>query len=113
VAVAAVEVTANPNRHPPSRSHSSRAAAAPNAERPRPRRAALGRLDLALALTSAGKHDEAAGMTLEAIKSGRLAPVDGRRAREIVLAVAGRGVPEAAEAYQAACGDSGSPPALP
>ena len=85
-------------------------------ERPRPRRAGLARLDLALALTAAGKHDEAAGMTLEAIKSGRLAPVDGRRAREIVLAVAGRGVPEAAElaeAYQAACGDSGSPPALP
>ncbi len=85
-------------------------------ERPRPRRAALARLDLALALTAAGKHDEAAGMTLEAIKSGRLAPVDGRRAREIVLAVAGRGVPEAAElaeAYQAACGDGGSPPALP
>jgi hypothetical protein len=60
-------------------------------------------------------------MTLEAIKSGWLGPVDGRRAREIVLAVAGRGVPEAAElaeayqaeAYQAACGDSGSPPALP
>ena len=85
-------------------------------ERPRPRRATLARLDLALALTSAGKHDEAVGMTLEAIKSGRLAPVDGRRAREIVLAVAERGVPEAAElaeAYQAACGDGGSPPALP
>ena len=85
-------------------------------ERPRPRRAALARLDLALALTAADKHDEAAGVTLEAIKSGRLAPVDGRRAREIVLAVAERGVPEAAElaeAYQAACGDSGSPPALP
>jgi hypothetical protein len=85
-------------------------------ERPRPRRAALARLDLALALTAADKHDEAAGVTLEAIRSGRLAPVDGRRACEIVLAVAGRGVPEAAElaeAYQAACGDGGSSPALP
>jgi len=85
-------------------------------ERPRPRRAALARLDLALALTSADKHDEAAGVTLEAIRSGRLAPVDDRRAREIVLAVAERGVPEAAElaeAYQAACGDGGSRPALP
>jgi hypothetical protein len=84
--------------------------------RPRPRRAALARLDLALALTAADKHDEAAGMTLEAIRSGRLAPVDGRRPREIVLAVAERGVPEAAElteAYQAACGDGGSRPALP
>jgi hypothetical protein len=58
--------------------------------RPRPRRAALARLDLALALTAANKHDEAAGVTLEAIRSGRLAPVDGRRAREIVLAVAER-----------------------
>lgn len=84
--------------------------------RPRPRRAALARLDLALALTAANKHDEAAGITLEAIRSGRLAPVDGRRAREIVLAMAERGVPEAAElaeAYQAACGDGGSRPALP
>jgi transcriptional regulator with XRE-family HTH domain len=84
--------------------------------RPRPRRAALARLDLALALTAADKHDEAAGVTLEAIRSGRLAPVDGRRAREIVLAVSERGVPEAAElaeAYQAACGDGGSRPALP
>jgi transcriptional regulator with XRE-family HTH domain len=84
--------------------------------RPRPRRAALARLDLALALTAAGKHDEAAGVTLEAIRSGRLAPVDSRRAREIVLAVSERGVPEAAElseAYQAACGDGGSRPALP
>ena len=79
--------------------------------RPRPRRAALAPLDLALALTAADKHDEAAGVTLEAIKSGRLAPVDGRRAREIVLAVAERGVPEAAElaeVYQAACGDGGA-----
>jgi hypothetical protein len=82
---------------------------------PRPRRAALARLDLALALTGAGKHDEAAGVTLEAIRSGRLAPVDGRRAREIVLAVAERGVPEAAElteAYRAASSDGGRRPAL-
>ena len=45
-----------------------------------------------------------------------MAPVDGRRAREIVLAVAERDVPEAAElaeAYQEACGDGGSRPALP
>jgi transcriptional regulator with XRE-family HTH domain len=84
--------------------------------RPRPRRAALARLDLALALTAADKHDEAAGVTLEAIRSGRLAPVDDRRAREIVLAVAESGVPEAvelAEAYQVACGDNGSGPELP
>jgi hypothetical protein len=78
--------------------------------RPRPRRAALARLDLALALTAADKHDEAAGVALEAVRSGRLAPVDGRRAHEIVLAVAERGVPEAAElaeAYRETCGDVG------
>ncbi len=83
--------------------------------RPRPRRAALARLDLALALTAAGKHDETTGVALEAVRSGRLAPVDGRRAREIVLAVAERGVPEAAElaeAYRETCGDGGRP-ALP
>ena len=60
----------------------------------------------ALVLTAAGKHDEAAGVALEAVRSGRLAPVDGRRAREIVLAVAERGVPEAAElaeAYRETC----------
>ena len=83
--------------------------------RPRPRRAALARLDLALALTAAGKHDEATGVALDAVRSGRLAPVDGRRAREIVLAVAERGVPEAAElaeAYRETCVDGGRP-ALP
>ncbi len=81
-------------------------------EQPRPRRAALARLDLALALTSGGKHDEAVGVALEAVRSGRLAPVDGRRAREIVHAVAGRGVPEAAElaeAYREATRDSDRP----
>jgi hypothetical protein len=51
----------------------------------RPRRAALARLALALALTAAGKYYEAAGIALEAVRSGRLAPVGGRRAPEIVL----------------------------
>jgi hypothetical protein len=84
-------------------------------ERPRPRRAALARLDLSLALTAANKHDEAAGVALEAIRSRRLAPVDGRRAREIVLAVVGRGLPEArelSEAYRETCNVS-DPPELP
>ena len=75
---------------------------------------ALARLDLALALTAAGKHDEAAGVALNAVRSGRLAPVDGRRVREIVLAVAERSVPEAAElaeAYREAGEDQR--PALP
>jgi transcriptional regulator with XRE-family HTH domain len=83
--------------------------------RPRPRRAALARLDLALALTAADNYDEAAGVALKAVTSGRLAPVDGRRAREIVLAVAERGVPEAAElaeAYRETCDEPGRP-ALP
>ena len=83
--------------------------------RPRPRRAALARLDLALALTTAGKHDEAAGVALEAVRSERLAPVDQRRVREVVHAVTGRGVPEAgdlAEAYRAACRED-ERPALP
>jgi transcriptional regulator with XRE-family HTH domain len=70
-------------------------------ERPRPRRAALARLDLALALTAAGKLDEAAAVALEAVSSGGLAPVDDRRTREIVLAVAEHGVPEAAELSEA------------
>jgi transcriptional regulator with XRE-family HTH domain len=83
-------------------------------ERPRPRRAALARLDLALALTTAGKHDEAAAVALEAVRSGYLAPVDDRRTREIADAVTRRGIPEAtelAEAYRDACDDD-DPPAL-
>lgn len=83
-------------------------------ERPRPRRAALARLDLSLALTAANKHDEAAWVALEAIRSGRLAPVDGRRAGEIVLAVAHRGLREArelSEAYRETC-NSNQPPEL-
>jgi transcriptional regulator with XRE-family HTH domain len=82
---------------------------------PRPRRAASARLDLSLALIAAGRHDEAAGTTLEAISSGRLVPSTYWRAREVILAVAERGVPEAAElaeAYREACGD-GDRPALP
>ena len=82
---------------------------------PRPRRAASARLDLSLALIATGRHDEAAGTTLEAISSGRLVPSTYWRAREVIQAVAERGVPEAAElveAYREACGD-GDRPALP
>jgi hypothetical protein len=82
---------------------------------PRPRRAASARLDLSLALIAAERHDEAAGTTLEAISSGRLVPSNYWRAREVVQAVAERGVPEAAElaeAYREAYGD-GDRPALP
>jgi transcriptional regulator with XRE-family HTH domain len=72
----------------------------------RPRRAASTRLDLSLALVATGRHDEAAGTALEAITSGRLVPSHHWRAREVIKAVAQRGVPEAAEldeAYRAAC----------
>ena len=73
---------------------------------PRPRRAASARLDLSLALIASGRHDEAAGTAMEAITSGRVVPSNYWRAREVIRAVASRGVPEAAElaeAYRAAC----------
>jgi len=82
---------------------------------PRPRRAASARLDLSLALIAAGRDDEAAGTALEAIKSGRIVPSNYWRAREVISAVAERGLPEAAdlaEAYREACGDARRP-ALP
>jgi tetratricopeptide (TPR) repeat protein len=82
---------------------------------PRPRRAASARLDLSLALVASGRHDEAAGTALEAITSGRLVPSTYWRAREVIQAVTGRGVPEAAEladAYRESCRD-GRPPPLP
>jgi hypothetical protein len=87
---------------------------APGAAPPRPRRAALARLDLALALTAAGKPDEAAATALQAVRSGRLAPVDGRRVRDIIRAVTAShalSARELAEAYHGE--DDGGPPALP
>jgi tetratricopeptide (TPR) repeat protein/lambda repressor-like predicted transcriptional regulator len=71
---------------------------------PRGRRIALARLDLALALTAAGRPDEAAASALDAVRSGRLAVVDRPRVAEITAAVSARDVPEArelAEAYRA------------
>jgi transcriptional regulator with XRE-family HTH domain len=81
---------------------------------PRPRRAASARLDLSLALIAAGRHDEAAGTVLQAVISGRLVPSNYWRAREVIHAVAERGLPEArelTEAYREACNGS-EPPAL-
>ena len=81
---------------------------------PRPRRAASARLDLSLALIAAGQHDEAAGTALTAITSGRIVPSNYWRAREVIHAVAERGLPEAAdlaEAYRDICGDGR--PAVP
>jgi transcriptional regulator with XRE-family HTH domain len=80
---------------------------------PRPRRAATARLDLSLALIAAGRPDEAAGAALEAVTSGRLVPSSYWRAREVITAVAARGLPEArelAEAYRAECREL--PPAI-
>ena len=77
---------------------------------PRPRRAATARLDLSLALIAAGRHDEAARTALEAITSGRIVPSSYWRAREVIDAVAERGVPEArelADAYGDICRDAG------
>lgn len=74
---------------------------------PRPRRIALARLDLGLALIRTGKLDEAASSALAAVASGRLAPVDRPRVREIVAAAVEAEAPGAAglaEAYAAGFG---------
>jgi hypothetical protein len=55
------------------------------------------RLDLSLALIAAERHDEAAGTALQAVTSGRLAPSNYWRAREVIDAIAGQGLPEARE----------------
>lgn len=71
---------------------------------PRHRRATAARLDLALALASGGKLDEAAGTALQAVTSGYLVPSNYWRADEIITAVESRDVPEARElkdAYRA------------
>jgi len=76
----------------------------PGSGPPRPRRVALARLDLGMALVNAGKLDEATAVAGDAIRSGKLAPVDQVRAREIVAAVTSRAAPgaiELAEAYRA------------
>lgn len=64
---------------------------------PRPRRAASARLDLALALASAGRADEAAGEALAALGSGRIVPSNAWRAASVLTAVERRGLPAAAE----------------
>jgi hypothetical protein len=68
---------------------------------PRPRRAASARIDLSLALLAADKPDEAAGVALQAVTSGRLVPSNYWRAREVVQAVTQAGPAEAAELAEA------------
>lgn len=77
---------------------------------PRPRRIALAQLDLALTLTAAGKHDEAAARALGAVGSGHLAPVDQPRVREITAAVTARHAPGSAELSAAYRGGFSEPP---
>ena len=83
---------------------------------PRPRRAASARIDLSLALLAADKPDEAAGVALHAVTSGRLVPSNYWRAREVVQAVAEAGPAEAAEladAYREFCTPSAGRRELP
>lgn len=73
---------------------------------PRPRRAALARLDLALALLAVGQPEEAVHVTMTAMASGEIVPSSYWRAAEIAVGVEARGLPEAGElreAYQALC----------
>jgi hypothetical protein len=74
----------------------------------RPRRVETARLDLALALITARRPDEAAHCALTAVTSGRLVPSNHWRAAEVIAALAGRQVPEVyelEEAYRSVCGD--------
>jgi transcriptional regulator with XRE-family HTH domain len=83
---------------------------------PRPRRAASARVDLSLALLAGGKADEAAGVALQAVTSGRLVPSTYWRAREVVEAVEASGTGEAPtlrEAYREFCAAPPERPALP
>lgn len=68
----------------------------------RPRRTAIARLDLSLALVGAGKLDEGAVVATEAIAAGLMVPSNWWRATEVLSAVGDR-VPESAaliEAYE-------------
>ncbi|MER5703635.1 helix-turn-helix transcriptional regulator [Micromonospora sp. NPDC002296] len=70
----------------------------------RPRRSASARLDLALALVAASQPDEAGAVAAEAIRSGRVAPSNWWRAREVLRRVEQTGTAEASalrEVYQA------------
>lgn len=68
----------------------------------RPRRLAVARLDLALALIGQGEVEEAADSALVAITSGHVAPSNRWRAREVVTAV-GRTGTRAAGSLRDAC----------
>lgn len=67
----------------------------PHVGPPRPRRAAVARLDLGVTLMKSGQLDEAALVTGLAMHSGRIAPSDAWRAAEVITAVERRHLPEA------------------
>jgi transcriptional regulator with XRE-family HTH domain len=62
-----------------------------------PRRVAAARIDLALALIAAGKHDEAAASAQAAFLSGRIVPSNHWRAAEVLHAVESRGLPQGSD----------------
>lgn len=67
----------------------------------RPRRIASANLDLGLALVAADKPDEAAGVALTAVTSGRLVPSNYWRVIDVVSGIEGRGAPNAAVVREA------------
>lgn len=66
-----------------------------------PRRVASAKLDLALALLSTNRLDEACETTVRALESGRVVPSNHWRALEVVEAVETRGLPEAPDLREA------------
>lgn len=69
----------------------------PSTEVARPRRVAVARLDLALALVANGKPDEAAAEATTAISSGRVVPSNWWRATEVLVEVTQSDISEAAD----------------
>ncbi|MFI5916286.1 transcriptional regulator [Dactylosporangium sp. NPDC051541] len=69
--------------------------------RPRPRRVASARLDLALALLAADRPDEASAEALAAVTSGRIVPSNWWRATEVLTGVERSGVSDAKELREA------------
>ncbi|WP_180214577.1 helix-turn-helix domain-containing protein [Phytohabitans suffuscus] len=66
-----------------------------------PRRLAVAKLDLSLALLASNEGDEASATALEAIVSGRVVPSNHWRALEVVAAVESRGLPEGRDLREA------------
>ncbi|MFI6394654.1 hypothetical protein ACIBHY_39350 [Nonomuraea sp. NPDC050547] len=64
---------------------------------PRPRRAASARLDLALALLATDEPGEAGHVALQAMMTRLLVPSNYWRAKEVIVGVEQRGIPEADE----------------